>query len=264
MPEEEAVSQEQLSAEDKAKARGWVPPEEWRGDPEKALDAETFLQKAEDNLPLLKSNVEALTRRLKDTQDELRDTRETFKQYETHIRAAHERELTRLKKELKGAVEEGDTEKFDAIQAEIDGLKPTGAVPATTEGGIENRFNDSAALDDWKRENAWWFEEDVDMAEYTIKVDNHLAKVKKLSHRDQLAEVTKRVKAKFPDRFETPETKESKPPRMQGGENYASNKSNGKKGYADLPGEAKTACDKFVKQGWLTRDQYVKDYFGVE
>ena len=38
--------------------------------------------------------------------------------------------------------------------------------------------------------------------------------------------------------------------------------STSKKSYADLPAEAKQACDKFVKQGLLSKDQYVKDYFG--
>jgi hypothetical protein len=265
MPEEEAVQQE-LSVEEKARQRGWVPTEEWKGDPDRALDAETFLARAEDNLPLLKSNVQLLERRLADTQKELRETKDSFQQYNTHIKQAHERELTRLKKELRGAVEEGDTVKFDAIQGEIDALRPTAAVPqAPAEGGIDNRFNDQQALSDWKNENSWWYEEDVDMAEYANKVDTHLANVKRdLTHREHLEELTKRVKRRFPDRFDTSEpSKKGKPPAVQGGENYAGKQSNnGKKSYADLPGEAKIACDKFVKQGWLTKEQYIKDYFG--
>jgi hypothetical protein len=33
-----------------------------------------------------------------------------------------------------------------------------------------------------------------------------------------------------------------------------------KKGYNDLPAEAKAACDKFVKQKLMTVEQYVNEY----
>ena len=34
----------------------------------------------------------------------------------------------------------------------------------------------------------------------------------------------------------------------------------GKKSYENLPSEAKAACDKFVKQGLMTREEYVKEF----
>ena len=34
------------------------------------------------------------------------------------------------------------------------------------------------------------------------------------------------------------------------------------KGFRDLPPEAQAACQKFEKQGLVTRDQYLKEYFG--
>jgi hypothetical protein len=33
-----------------------------------------------------------------------------------------------------------------------------------------------------------------------------------------------------------------------------------KKSYENLPADAKAACDKFVKQGFMTKEQYVQDY----
>jgi hypothetical protein len=35
-----------------------------------------------------------------------------------------------------------------------------------------------------------------------------------------------------------------------------------KKGFADLPADAKDACRTFVKRGLVTEEQYVKEYFG--
>jgi hypothetical protein len=37
-----------------------------------------------------------------------------------------------------------------------------------------------------------------------------------------------------------------------------------KKGYIDLPAEARAACDKFVAQKLMSRDQYLSDYFGEQ
>jgi len=36
--------------------------------------------------------------------------------------------------------------------------------------------------------------------------------------------------------------------------------SSGKKSYGNLPPEAKAACDKFVKQGLMTKEAYVAEY----
>ena len=36
--------------------------------------------------------------------------------------------------------------------------------------------------------------------------------------------------------------------------------SSGKKSYNNLPSDAKSACDKFVKQGLMTKEQYVAEY----
>ena len=73
---------------------------------------------------------------------------------------------------------------------------------------------------------------------------------------DFLAEVEKKVQSTF--------KKEVRPSARPSPVDVStpSRGSTSKKSYADLPAEAKQACDKFVKQGLLSKDQYVKDYFG--
>ena len=70
----------------------------------------------------------------------------------------------------------------------------------------------------------------------------------------QLAEVAKRMKAEFPHKFEnanrrTPAAVEGSTPTRKPG-----------KTRADLPPEARTAMDKWVKQGLLTEKQFLGDY----
>jgi hypothetical protein len=47
---------------------------------------------------------------------------------------------------------------------------------------------------------------------------------------------------------------------MEGTDRHAVTKQGGKHSYANLPADAKTQCDKWVRDGLMTQDQYVKDY----
>jgi hypothetical protein len=75
------------------------------------------------------------------------------------------------------------------------------------------------------------------------------------------------VKEEFPEYWSN--TKRTNNPTVEGSGDAAVNRSGGKKSYADLPAEAKTACDKFAgkdgtgKSGSIpgyTRADYCKDY----
>ena len=71
-----------------------------------------------------------------------------------------------------------------------------------------------------------------------------------------LAQVELRVKKQFPDKFKNP--KKDNPPEVETGR--ASPQRESKKTYADLPPDAKRACDQFVKDGTLTKEQYLEIY----
>ena len=46
---------EVVPIEQRAKDMGWAPREEWRGDPERWIDAEQFVHRGEEILPILRS-----------------------------------------------------------------------------------------------------------------------------------------------------------------------------------------------------------------
>ena len=62
----------------------------------------------------------------------------------------------------------------------------------------------------------------------------------------------------FPEKF----GKKRTPNPMEGSPNGTARPSvsSGKKSYNALPAEAKAACDRFTKQGLMTREQYVAEY----
>ncbi len=46
--------------EQEAHNLGWVPLDQWRGDPEKWTDADTFVKRGKEIMPILRKNNEAL------------------------------------------------------------------------------------------------------------------------------------------------------------------------------------------------------------
>ena len=64
------------------------------------------------------------------------------------------------------------------------------------------------------------------------------------------------VRKQFPDNFTN--TRRRAPATVESGNGAGRN--TGTKTYANLPPEAKAACDDFVDQELMTRDQYVAEY----
>ena len=50
--------------EQKAKAMGWSPQEEFRGDPDKWIDAAKFVARGENIMPILKENLDRALEKL--------------------------------------------------------------------------------------------------------------------------------------------------------------------------------------------------------
>lgn len=138
--EEEPVSDEQ-----RARAMGWKPLDEYRGDPRKWTDYPEFIRKGEEELPVLRDNNRRMSDRLARLEPEVTNLRTTVADQKTAIDAAvalakraddrgYQRALQELKDRQKAAVREGDEEAFDEVQAEIEAMETTRAeieVPAT-------------------------------------------------------------------------------------------------------------------------------------
>jgi hypothetical protein len=75
-----------------------------------------------------------------------------------------------------------------------------------------------------------------------------------------LDEVTKRVKKAYPEKFAN--TNRNRPSPVEGTTAPSTSGAKAGKGFKDLPPDAQAACQKFEKQGLLTREQYLKEFFG--
>lgn len=254
---EESTAVEAPEVEVKAKSMGWVPKDEFKGDPDKWRDAGEFVSRGENFLGILRDD----NRKLR---AEVADVRETLKLMVAHnerlTKRQYERELKDLQAKKEEAIELGDKVQVREIEKgmlDLEAVKPV-AVPQQQ---VQPSQEDIRMFEQFKTDNPWYLTE-PEMTSYANLCAVHVEKTKPhlVGTPKYYDAVLERVKKEFPDRFTNPRRSDASA--VSSGNDTSGS---GKKGrnYSELPPEAKLACDKFVKQiPGYTRDQYVKEYFG--
>lgn len=283
--------------ESRARTMGWLPKEEFRGNPDNHVDAETFVRMAETSLPHLKGTLKTMERKMVEQDQlirqqtgEVQDLKNTLTEFVEFSKGAEQRAYNRAVKELRAeqnkAKEAGDlpafveaTEKLDAVIAEhpaITGkdkpLEASSIQAAHKPSSVDEEFKqwiaaEPAAFEDWKGENTW-FDDEPDMAVYADQMDRFLIRKNgfKVKRSDHLKEVAKMVKKKFPEYFGNSARKGGSPVE---GDSGGSPSGNGRRTYHDLPADVKAQCDKWTgksgngKTGTIkgfTRDEFVRNY----
>lgn len=240
--------------EAEARKMGWSPPEEFKGDPKHQLDAETFYKRGQEMLPILRAQNKKLLSRLDSMERSAKQMGEFLSKTEQR---AYEKALGDIRAQQEAAVESGDVEAHRAAAARLDKLEKPNA-PAKEEISEEQRAEEFA---DWGKENKWYATNSI-MQAYADSQANKLAKDKgAILDKADLDAVAEKVRAKFPEEFEDGGEAAPKPKRAmtEGAGNRQA--SRGGKTFNDLPPEARAACDKYVKQGYVkSREDYVRNY----
>jgi len=255
----EVASNEPSESEVKARRLGWMPKEEYKGNPDQWRDADEFLQRGEEIHGYLKADLQKLQQTISQRDNEIAEMRsamEQFRQFHNETEArAYKRAIDELKQLKATAVSQGDGEKVVEIDEELDKLKEAQRKPEAPKQS--SKGGDNGDFTTWIQENRW-YAEDVELQEMADAFGDVVRrKNPSVTGKEFLDEVAKRVKKAAPEKFENPArsraaVSSSSDSRPAGGSK--------KKGYNDLPAEAKAACDKFVKQKMLTVDQYLAEY----
>ena len=280
-------------AESRALQMGWLPQEEFRGNPANWVSAEKFVELAETSLPHLKGTlkvmerkVEQQTKAFQEQADRIVAMQQDMQEFVQTSRGAEQRAYERAKRELlvqqRTAKESGDMPAFVEATEQLDNLLAdhpavTGKVPATGAAGAMPKSPDEeyrvwmtaepTAYDDWKADNEW-FENDPDMFAYAQQMDQFLQTKHgfKLKRSERLGELTKLVKKRFPEHFGNAARSAGSPVE---GDSGGSPSGGGGKTYNDLPPEARKQADKWTgKDGkgtsgtiaGLTRADYLASY----
>ena len=248
-----------------ARSMGWRPRDQWRGDPADWRDAREFYRRAISSAALHHKSLAAIqeqNQNLREKVDELgkvvKDINEERKRAQ---QAGYDQAMRELKEKRDRAVEEADTEAFNEAEEAIKNLTPPGAEPAPpapAEPDLDEATK--STLHAWKAKNEW-FDTDAVMTNLALAQHNQLLKDQpNLTLEQNLAEVSKEVRRRFPEKFRN-ERRDTPAVTGATGKRDGSRSGTPGRSYDDLPAEAKAACDRFVKNiPGYTRKEYLASY----
>jgi hypothetical protein len=278
-PDDQQAGEAQAAVEQEAKLYGWVPKEEFHGPETDWVDAAAFVQRGKEINPILRKNNERLLKELKKNEAKIAELDLTLKEfgetYKTMSENAYNRAIEDVKGQIKAARRDGNVDDVDDLTEQLDTLKEQQKdlkVPGATSADIEKtrRAQEGArVLEEWQGENPW-YNEDTNPAVYyaaegiAFKFSKTEEGKALLGKREFLDKVTEKVKAAMPESFKNKRRADGSPVGGTQGTRSAAAPS-GKKSYADLPADAKAACDRQVKSiPGFTKDKYVQFYFEQE
>ena len=238
------------AAEKKARVMGWKPQAEYKGKNE-WVDAETFLARGEESLPLMQ-------RRMENMQRQLDETVRTAQEYKKFVEGAAEARWRTHYEDLKAkealAVTEGDGEAFVKTREELAAhvaAKPVVTAPVVNQPSVE----DQTVINEWQTQNPW-IKTHPDVAAFAIARGQQL-KLEGKNLDGILFGMREAVERTFPDVVGVRQSRSG----PQRGGRTSGNMQGGGKTYDDLPPEAKKACDDFIRKGFIkNKQQYLSNY----
>ena len=104
-----------------ARAMGWVPKEEFKGDTDKWKSAEDFVKDGYEILPILRERTKKLSTKFDEVTQKLASTESTLQKLTEHHKKvdqrAYDRAVAELKEQQRKAVENSDMAAYEAIDA---------------------------------------------------------------------------------------------------------------------------------------------------
>jgi len=245
--------------EDRAKAMGWVPQDEFRGDPEKWRSAEEFLDIGLNYMPVLKERLGKMEKDLADKTSRLERTTENLVKFtEFHkgtYKRAYNKALEDIETKKRIAAQAGDVEAYDLLSREAEAVHTEAAQLETS----PTQPADSPVYQDWHEKNTW-YTNDKDLTAYAdglaqmLREDNFVG-----SEAAFYGEIEKRVRANFPHKFVNPA--QAQPPAVEaaGGPGELKGPAKKKK-FEDIPAEDRAEYNKHFKE-IINEKDYARDYW---
>lgn len=244
-----------------ARHTGWVPREEFRGDPQKWIDARSYVERGETFIPLLRKSNSELQTRLGSAEEELINTRrllsvvqKEMEELKTESKESTLESAEARKGQLYDAIaqarEENDVrkelqlrEQLDDLNLEMRQIKAKPTTVASTAPADDRPWERNPIHQQFMKDNPW-FGLDQEKTSVALGYMNYLnsnPETKALSPQERYSAVDKRIRELYPGS----NPRRSGPSRVEGGR-PSGGRSGGDFGprFEDLPAAAREQCDK--------------------
>ena len=238
----EAIPGQYSEIELEAIEHGWNP-EGVEG--RRTLTAEEFM----DRQPLYDD--------LKKNKRQLRKQQEQIEALKKHMKVVDENARRRALEELKVQKREAlENEDYDGVIAIDEQIAETKNAPVIDEAPT------TAAFESWRESNEW-YDEDPAMKDYADMVGTHYAqKNPNMPAEEVFNYVTNEVKTRFADKFKN--VRREQPTQVEGAARGRVPASRRGHSVNDLPEEHRQIMQTLVRGGTMTKEEYLKSYFGDE
>jgi hypothetical protein len=252
-PTNEAEKTEEVDYEAQAREDGWMPSEDWKGDPKRWVDAKTFVERGQQFLPIVQAKyrktletVESLRKEVDELKVGSKEYREFAEKAIARERSEKEAKITELETLRKKAISEGDGEAFDRADKKLTELRQE--PPAKPSLGPETQA--------WLNENTWYSEDRTLRGIADGLSDVVAAENPGLKGRAFLDKLREKVQMEVPHKFQN-----SKRDTVLTEDHQRKSASKKGRTYEDLPDDAKTACSRFLKQiPGFTKEAFLSQY----
>jgi hypothetical protein len=248
------------TVESLARELGWIPKEEFKWKPDDYVDAATYILKSKDVISSKNTHIGTLKTQIKEISNVVNELKvHNDRVYKADVKRL-EGELETLRKERKVAISDGDVDKVEEIEKKI------GELHADASGTLDTaNKKDTAKTPDgsdnpkwilWQKDNSWYGTDD-DMTKFA---DKFAEKYDGAPFERVLELVREEAERVFPDKFPEKDKSESRKTAInpvEPGTRKATSKTRFTK--ADLSASQKAIMGKFVRQGVMSEEEYIKD-----
>jgi hypothetical protein len=230
--------------EELAAAEGWVPQDQWTGDPNEWRPAKEFVDRGK-----LFKKIDEQNRKLK----RLEQGVEEFRKHHEQVRKIeYERALNHLKAQKKEALLEGDADAVIDIDEKIADTKAA-QKQAAAQPQVQEDSQPDPAFTAWIQRNQW-YGKDKAMKAVADAVAYEIAGEGVREPAKILAEVEKRVRQEFPHKFTNPNRERASA--VEG----STNRGTSNRDTVQLSDDERRVMQKIVATGIMTKEQYLKEY----
>jgi len=263
----------------RARAQGWVPKEDFRGNPEQWRDADDFVRRGEEETPILRERNRDMARKIADLETRLNTETSGYQARIQKIERMSEAALQKQRESIESnyahamrqAVEIGDVSRYDQLNVDRvravqdydqqlnERISPQGQRPPAQ--GQQMPAEAAATVDGWIRSNEW-FNRDKELA--AVAEAHHVRLLRDrpgMSLAENLSETTKYVRQRYSDKFGSP-SQAGLGSMVESGSGRMAASSRQSKGVSHLSAVERSAGEKFVREG-LFKDlgEYAKELF---